>query len=607
MGPLVLLARLTSRDLLRHRWTSVLLLSALTVAATSLVLGFSLHGRTADAYAHTRAVTRGPDVVVGVFSEPGTALSDAQHRTLTALMHDRQVLRSSGPFPQTWTTVAYGAARGGAEVQGRDLAPAQVDQPALTAGRWIEPGAAVLEESFAHALDAHVGDRVRLGDRSFRIVGTAVTAGMTPYPNVCFVGCVLATPTLAATQPGLVWLTRHDAESLVTPAEPLALTAGLLLQPGVDVDAFVAARSRPDSSTAPLLTSWRDIARHDGKLITNERIIVLLGSSLLSLLAIATIALLVGSRLSEETRRIGTLKAIGATPAYVATTLLLQHLLLAVVATGIGTALARAVIPQLETPSIGLLGSAAPSSIMPPAVAGTLGIVIGLTVLTTLITSSRTLRASTVAALENLPRRPRRRGALIALSSRLPTPALLGLRLVARRPQRSLLTAAGIAVAATGLVAVLLAIARLHADRTHLAGGLTDPNAARLDHVMLMLTVLLTALALVEIIFVSISTTIDAQVTLAIAQALGASPAAARAAVAVALALPALVGAAVGLPAGVELFDSLNHSADTTPVPTLGLAAVLTATVLAAAGLAAITARFASHHGIVDVLQTQGE
>ena len=88
---------------------------------------------------------------------------------------------------------------------GRDPAAASVDQPELTQGSWVRDGGAVVEAGFADALDVGVGDQITLrtrlctpqtpttpqecrvaNDRSFRVVGVAVTAAARPYPGVCF-------------------------------------------------------------------------------------------------------------------------------------------------------------------------------------------------------------------------------------------------------------------------------------------------------------------------------------------------------------------------------------------------------------------------------------
>ncbi len=603
MASIALLVRLTRRDLTRHRWQNALLLAALTAAATSLVLGFALHGHTQDAYAQTRTATAGPDVVASVLPEPRASLTARERQQLAALMTDRQVLRTSGPFPTTWTDLKFGTVRGGAEVQGRDVRRSAVDQPKITTGRWIAPGAAVVEQAFANAVGAHVGDTLVLGGRSFRVAGIAVTAAATPYPDVCFLGCALVTPTLAATSPGLIWLDRADARSLAARTEPVALTAYLTLRPGIHADAFVAAHSRTAAQDTPLLTSWHNIDDHDAKLIRNERAIALLGGSLLSLLAIATVTVLVGTRLSADIRRIGTLKAIGATPTYVTCSLLVQTGLLATIATAISAVLAWAIAPLFDTPSAGLLSSAGTTSVSPLAVAATLAVVLGVTALSTVGASLRPIRANTVAALGELTHRPPRRRAAIAISSRLPTSALIALRLIARRPRRSLTTAAGIAVATAGTVAVLLANAHLNAEQTNIKGGLVDPDNQRLDHLMLALTVLLLTLAVLDVAFVATATALDARTSLAVMQALGTSPAATLGSIGTALAVPAAIGAAVGLPAGLVLFAGLQHSTTATTDPVMTLVAIALLVVAAAAGIAALSAQLNSRRTIAEHLQ----
>jgi putative ABC transport system permease protein len=73
----------------------------------------------------------------------------------------------------------------------------------------------------------------------------------------------------------------------------------------------------------------------------------------------------------------------------------------------------------------------------------------------TLVPAIRAARTSTVGALADAPRLPKRREPLIRLSTKLPVPALFALRLVARRPRRAILSAASVAVTVMGLVAAL--------------------------------------------------------------------------------------------------------------------------------------------------------
>ena len=63
----------------------------------------------------------------------------------------------------------------------------------------------------------------------------------------------------------------------------------------------------------------------------------------------------------------------------------------------------------------------------------------------------RAARTSTVSALADAARPPRRTGWLIAISARLPVPLLLALRVAARRPRRVVLAVVSIAITVSGI------------------------------------------------------------------------------------------------------------------------------------------------------------
>jgi predicted lysophospholipase L1 biosynthesis ABC-type transport system permease subunit len=208
MGRAALIARLAARDLRRRRAEAALLFISLAVATTTLTLGLILHGEQDAAYARTRAATLGPDVVASVFPPPFRTVSAAQLSALRSLDAVAGVTGHSGPFPVTWALLRRGPVRAGAEIEGRDLVPAVVDQPKVTSGTWVRAGGAVLERTVADALQARVGDDLRIGGHRFRVVGIAVTTAFTPYPRMCTGGCELTSPALRPTHPGLVGLTR---------------------------------------------------------------------------------------------------------------------------------------------------------------------------------------------------------------------------------------------------------------------------------------------------------------------------------------------------------------------------------------------------------------
>jgi hypothetical protein len=87
--------------------------------------------------------------------------------------------------------------------------------------------------------------------------------------------------------------------------------------------------------------------------------------------------------------------------------------------------------------------------------------------------------------------RHRPRGLDRVYGSRLPVPLLLGLRLVARRPRRALLSAASITVTATGIVAVLAFHATAGQKKFGGSNGLSNPVVDRDTQMLLVITVVL--------------------------------------------------------------------------------------------------------------------
>ena len=84
--------------------------------------------------------------------------------------------------------------------------------------------------------------------------------------------------------------------------------------------------------------------------------------------------------------------------------------------------------------------------------------------------------------------RPRVAPADAEPSPRLPVPLLLGLRLAARRPRRTLLNVASITVTASGIVAVLCVHAG-YGQSLYASSGLANPQTGKLNRVLLVLTV----------------------------------------------------------------------------------------------------------------------
>src|ERR1700729_1637661 len=91
MGRLMLVSRLSSKDVRRNPAEAALLFVAIAAAASTLTVALALHGVTSRPYAATRAASAGPDVVAAVQQQNVPS-------RLTALEHARGVISHSGPY-----------------------------------------------------------------------------------------------------------------------------------------------------------------------------------------------------------------------------------------------------------------------------------------------------------------------------------------------------------------------------------------------------------------------------------------------------------------------------------------------------------------------------
>jgi putative ABC transport system permease protein len=225
--------------------------------------------------------------------------------------------------------------------------------------------------------------------------------------------------------------------------------------------------------------------------------------------------------------------------------------------------------------------------------------------LATFVPALRAARASTVGALADAARPPRRRRLLVALSRRLPVPLLLGLRLVARRPRRSFLSAVSVGITATTIVAVLTVHA--HQAQVGTADGsglsvLANPRYERVDQVLLVLTAMLVMLAAVNALSITQATALDARHSAALARALGATKDQVVAALVAAQLIPAVPGVLLGIPAGIGLVGAVAHGGTTTVPSGWWLAAIVVAILAALALLTTVPAWAGIRHPVADLL-----
>jgi ABC-type lipoprotein release transport system permease subunit len=659
VGPVLLVVRLAAGNLRRRPAEAALLLLAISAATTTLTLGLVLRGVTNDPYQTTREATAGPDVVASVAADPYVG-QPADVAGLEALGSAPGVSDHGGPYPVVGAELEADGVTGsrrtprdeviggaaGVWAVGRDSGAASVDQPELTQGSWVRDGGVVVEAGFADALGVREGDRVTLrtractfqtptrppdcevvGRRSFRVVGVAVTAAARPYPDVCFApscpwfaeaiddalaegpppsepdqpvddDALSAAPPV---EPGLVWLTKADASGLAPGGQPQSYVVNLKLADPTDAPAFVDAHFSPLTGTQ-ILESWQDIRGGHEQMVQDQEEVLRIGSRLIALLAVASIAVLVGGRMADQTRRVGLLKAVGGTPRLVAVVLLAEYIVVALVGAAAGLAAGWLAAPLLTDPGAGLVGSAGAPSLTMSTVGVVTAVALGLAAIATVVPAVRAARTSTVHALDDAARPPRRTPWLIAISARLPVPLLLGLRVAARRPRRVVLNTASIFITVTGIVAVLAARAQNNQD-AELVGG-TDPGTVKLNQVLLVITVTLVALAAVNAIFVTWATALDAKHSSALARALGASPQQVSTGLSAAQVLPALVGAVMGIAGGLALFAALGEDGVTGP-PLWQLLAVVPVTVLVMAALTTVPARLGARRPVAGTLRSE--
>jgi ABC-type antimicrobial peptide transport system permease subunit len=602
-GRALLLFRLARQDIRHHVAQAVLLIVAIAAATAVLSLAFALNGVNSamngvnsNPYQQTKAATKGPDVVAQSASSAFTnATSPTDLAALVALNHAKGVGAYSGPYPMATAVMRSTGIDVGVSVEGRQPGVAAVDQPKVTDGTWIRPGGVVVERSFAQAANLRLGQTITLNGRPFQVIGFAVTAAFDGYPGI-----------------SLMWATEAAARGLATKAAPLTYYSNLKLSDASPraIDAFVNAYGVQNGASAyattPLLISWTDVAWGDSSFLRSDQALLLTGATLLGLLALASVAVLVGGRLAEGTRRVGLLKAVGGTPGLVAATFLAENLFLALVAAFAGLLAGWRAAPLFSKPEAELIGTpgAPPLTLVMVVVAIVVALVVVLA--STLVPAIRAARMSTVSALADAPRLPKRRESLIRLSRKLPVPALFGLRLVARRPRRAILSAASIAVTVMGLVAALAIRAAVDNKLAHLgnSGGLANPDISQAEQVLTVITISLVTLAALTAIFTAWATVLDARRASAVTLALGATPQQVRAGLAMTQVIPALPGAVLGLPLGIGLFKAAAHGLNGLP-PVPWLVAAVLGTVIVVAALTSVPARIGTRRPVPDMLQTE--
>ncbi len=541
MGHLLLTWRLILHDMRRRPGEAVMFLLVVTVAGASLTLGAATTSAVSTGYARTRAATAGPDIMASTTSPDPSGLAERLARApgVTAL---------GGPFFAFDTTIRAHGHSAHSAVVGRGSSPSAVDRPLVTSGTWVRPGGAVVERGLAQALGVNAGDSITVGGRSIPVVGTAISAAVEVYPW-----------SDAAQGPG-----PSDLGGMVlrTTADARAAACGTpvvhLIYLKVSDPAATGRFGRSPAVEAVIAGSWvtfhywQDVLTTDTYMIKATRPTLVIGGWLLAVAAIVTLTALATVRATRDHRRAALLKAVGAGPGTVTAVLLAQHLLLTLLATALGLAAGTLAAPELVDPSAGLLDTVSPPDTRTIVAAVVLALLVAVT--GALGPAARAARASTVQALADPAHLLTRRSRLNAVTAYLPTSCLLGIRLLARRPGRAALAAAGTAATTLMVTALLTFRAELDAAPALERFGPIDVRTDRTGQVLLAVTLALVALSTLNTVLLGWSTAVQARRALTVTRTLGATPGQVVSALCVAQLLPAVPGVAAGVPAGLVLY-----------------------------------------------------
>jgi putative ABC transport system permease protein len=485
---------------------------------------------------------------------------------------------------------------------GRDAETTTVDQPVVTAGSWVHPGGVVIEGSLAEALDFDVGDTVPIGGRDLTVAGIAASGGQKP---------------IAFAEPGLMWAARDDVEAMIADGPDSLRAASLRLSDAELAAGFAATWDSPvyDGEWPPdaddpflSVTGWEEI-RYDSLTDINfARAGLITGAVALALLTIASAAIYLTGRLEAQIRRMGLLKAVGATPRLTACLGVAQQHAVTLPAAVIGLVAGWLIAPRIARPEGAYLLE---GTHLPPfnlvTVGIVLGVTVGLTVLPALRPARRAARASTIRMITNPARPPHRSPRLIALSARLPTPALLGVRLAARRPGRALLSALGMGVSVAMIFVALAMEQGIAGDAARQGDGSYGVDIAydKLRIVVYAFTIALIVLAAINALLIAWTTAVDTAAPSAFARALGATPGQVGAGLALAQSIPALGAAAIGIPFGIAIYLAALATGgdDAAAGPGPWLVVAVPAILLLTVALTLVPNQLAARQPVVDALR----
>jgi putative ABC transport system permease protein len=351
------------------------------------------------------------------------------------------------------------------------------------------------------------------------------------------------------------------------------------------------------------MTPWQRVKGEDAVMASQEEETFLVGGILLAVLSVASVATLMSGRMAEEERRAAILKEAGASPRVVGSVFLAENGLLALVGAVVGIVVGRVVAPVIANAGAALVGSPGLSPEGPASVTVVLLAVVGVALIPTAVPAWRAAHRRTVEGFTSGVAHPRRLPSAVRLTRHLPVPLLFGLRLAARRPQRVVLNSVSVATT-VAMMSAVLGYQRL--SRLPVGHTVANPVTGEVGHVAFLLSLILVVLAGINAVFISWTTVMEMRRASAILRALGASAHQLLGGLACAQLVSCLVGAIIGVLAGVGLLAAVGNVAVPKAFPGWQWVALLFVASLAVlSGLTIVGARLTGNLPVATVLQEE--
>jgi putative ABC transport system permease protein len=351
---------------------------------------------------------------------------------------------------------------------------------------------------------------------------------------------------------------------------------------------------------------------------------------LMLIAAVMLVVTLLGSRLLGEARELILLQVAGATPARLATLIAVEHALLAVVGVLAGALIARVVAPRMADSAATVFGSVSPDF----AAADVVRVGVTAVACTAVVSAVAGLRAGrrsmTVIARGGSGRVHRSRVVSITLLASSWATLVLGLKDVATRRGRALVTVLTVTLAVTmGVTVVAVAaeelettdpaaspaattVTEIPADPADIPNLPSLPSAVsgevtgRIADLVTTMQVLLGGVAVVTLLAAAAMTLQERFRELGTLHALGATPGQLAGASALSQGLLGLIGAMLGIPLGLGLYSGfVETSGIETSAPPGAVGAVAIAAVAVAAAAAAIPALILQRHPTSEALAAE--